>query len=58
MDRDLIDYFISKTDERFDKIEAKVDQVLKFKWQINGGTIVASAVITILLNLALFIFKK
>lgn len=47
MDKELITYFIKKTDERFDKIEQKIDLVLKMKWEIAGGLAVLSVLVTI-----------
>jgi len=65
MDKKLLDYFIDRTDERldqldkeigakFDKIESKIDTLLKFKWQIISGATVASFLVTLVVQL---IFK-
>ena len=50
MDKDFVEYFIEKTDARFDKIEKKIDKLLQFKWQIIGGAGAMSLLITILLQ--------
>ena len=42
-----------ESDRRQERIEHKVDELLAFKWQMLGGTIVVS----ILFNLGLFLFK-
>lgn len=36
---------IDKVDEKVDRLEGKVDQLLQFKWQIIGGSVVASIII-------------
>lgn len=53
-DDDLIEYYIRSTDDRLEKIEKKIDELLSFKWQIIGGSVILSLVINI--GLAL-IFK-
>ena len=42
-DEKLIDYLI----DRIEKIDEKVDRLLQFKWQIIGGSVVLSAIITV-----------
>ena len=58
MDRNLIEYFIQKTDERFDKVEKKLDEVLKFKWQIVGGSVVMSFLITLAFHVCMIFFER
>ena len=36
MDKELIKYFMDETNKRFDKLDGKVDQLLRFKWQAVG----------------------
>jgi hypothetical protein len=55
-DRDLVDYFIEQTNERFRMIEEKIDRLLAFKWQIIGGSLVASLVLTGICNALFLIF--
>jgi len=43
---DKINYFIDKTDDRLQRIEAKLDEVIKFKWQILGGAAVVSFIVS------------
>lgn len=38
---DKFDYFIRKADERFDRIESKLDKLVAWKWQMIGGAGVA-----------------
>lgn len=49
-DKEFINYFISRTDERLEKIEGKIDQLLSFKWQIIGGATFISVLITMSLQ--------
>lgn len=42
-----------ESDRRQERIEQKVDELLAFKWQMLGGTVV----ISILFNLGLFLLK-
>jgi len=58
MDKNLIDYFIDETNRKFDKLDKKVDQIIKFKWQIIGGSLVASFVITAFFQIALVLINK
>ena len=51
MDKELMEYFIEKTDERFDKLEYKIDKILEFKWQIIGGAVGISGLIGLVVNL-------
>jgi hypothetical protein len=46
MDKSFIDYFMKQTNERFDKIEGKLDELLTFKWQIIGGSVLLSLMLT------------
>jgi len=41
-DERLLSYLI----ERVEKIDSKVDKLLQFKWQIVGGSIAVSAIIS------------
>lgn len=49
----LIDYYIERTDARFDKIEDKLDSLLAFKWQLVG----ASVIVTLLIDVAFLVFQ-
>jgi hypothetical protein len=49
MEKQLIDYLI----DRIEKIDEKVDRLLQFKWQIIGGSVVLSAIITFAIQLAM-----
>lgn len=51
MDKQLMEYFIEKTDARFDKIDKKLDMLLHFKWQIIGGATAVSILVTVSLQL-------
>lgn len=54
MDKELLEYFISRTDKRFDQLERKLDTLLKFKWQIISGATVVSGLVAIAIQ---FIMK-
>lgn len=43
---------------RMDRLEEKVDRLLAFKWQIIGGSLVASVVLTVALQVVLSIVNK
>lgn len=40
-----------KMEEKFQVVDDKIDTLLKFKWQIIGGSIVTSFFITFLFNM-------
>lgn len=42
MDKTVIDLIVG----RLDRLETKVDRLLEFKWQVVGGTILASLLLT------------
>lgn len=44
--KDLIDYL----HQRLDRIENKVDNLLEFKWQIVGGSVLLSLFLTVLMQ--------
>lgn len=45
--RDLNDYFMGQTNKRLESIEGKLDKLLAFKWQIIGGSLVASTLVAL-----------
>lgn len=52
MEKELIEYFIKKTDHRFDQVdrdfyrlEKKIDSLLAFKWQALGALLVINVII-------------
>lgn len=47
MDKELAKYLI----QRIESIDVKVDELLKFKWQVVGGSVLLSAFLTILLQI-------
>lgn len=49
----LVEYLV----ERVEKIDEKVDEILKFKWQMLGGGLVLTSVITVLIQI-LFIYSR
>jgi hypothetical protein len=55
---DLVDYFIKHTDQRLLRIETKVDQLLKFKWQIIGGAAVVSFIVTACIQAIQFFIRS
>lgn len=64
-DKELLEYFIEDTrnrfdagerrfdkiDERFDAQDQKLDSLLAFKWQVFGGALVISAMITVAIQI-------
>jgi tetrahydromethanopterin S-methyltransferase subunit G len=49
VDKSLIEYFIEHTDERFEKLERKIDTVVAFRWQIIGGSVVISTLFSLVI---------
>lgn len=49
--RELVGYFIAQTNHRFEKLEGKVDRLLEFKWQLVGGSLTVSAVLTVAIQI-------
>jgi tetrahydromethanopterin S-methyltransferase subunit G len=49
----LLNDKIDKVDERVSRIEDKVDQLLAFKWQIIGGSVIMSLIVTFFIQLLL-----
>lgn len=54
MSADLLKYLV----ERVEKIDNKVDQLLAFKYQIIGGSVVLSVLITSLINVGIKALEK
>lgn len=52
MDSKLTEYLI----QRVEKIDEKVDKLLQFKWQIIGGSVLMSVLITLALQVAAILF--
>lgn len=48
---DLLPYYVESTNKRLDSIESKVDTMLKFKWQIIGGSFALSLAGSILISI-------
>jgi hypothetical protein len=38
-------------DKRLDRLEQKVDELLKFKWQIIGGSAVVATIVSLVLHM-------
>jgi len=54
---DLNEYFREQTNERFNNIDNRFDaidknlsEILKFKWEIVGGSVVLSLIVTIIIQ--------
>lgn len=58
MDKDLLLHIVEKMESDISRIDAKVDKLLEFKWQIIGGSVVASLVITGVAQFIMFVIKK
>jgi|WetSurMetagenome_2_1015567.scaffolds.fasta_scaffold251929_4 hypothetical protein len=48
--------YIETLDTRLQSLESKMDSVLRFKWQIMGGTALVSIIIGIAIELLIFKF--
>lgn len=51
MSEDKINYFIERTDKRLESIEEKLEVILRFKWQVIGGSIVLSALVSVAIKI-------
>lgn len=43
--KNKIDYFIERTDHRFDRMESKIDKLITFRAMLYGGSAVVSALV-------------
>lgn len=43
--------YIQTLDSRLERLESNVEKLLEFKWQIIGGGIVVSAMVTVLFQI-------
>jgi len=50
-DEDLIRYFIQQTNERLDKIDKHLEDLLAFKWKIVGISLACSAVVSAVIEI-------
>lgn len=57
MDKSLVEYFINETNAKFEKLESKVDDLLRFKWQIIGGSLFMSVFVTVAINTVALLIK-
>ena len=48
--REQTNYQFEQIDKRFDAIDKNLSEILKFKWQIVGGSVVLSLIVTILIQ--------
>jgi len=48
---DKLDYFIDQTNDRLDKIEGKLDQLISFRIMLVGASVTVSAFVSIGLTL-------
>ena len=62
---ELNEYFREQTNERFDKIELRFDaidknlsEILKFKWQIVGGSVALSVLMTLFFQVVIYFSSK
>lgn len=53
-----IDKLRAEVKEDFKEVNGKLDSVLKFKWQIMGGTAAVATIIGIVLNLLIALAAK
>jgi len=52
------DYFIEQTNMRLRLIDNKLDDLLKFKWQIIGGSVLLSIVVTFAFQVVIYLMPK
>lgn len=53
---DKLDLFIKMTQDRFDKLDGKIDKLWEFRFLILGGSIVVSALLTTVISAAAIYF--
>lgn len=56
MEQNLFEWLkndIEKVDRKVDQMDAKIDEILSFKWQVVGGSVVMSAIIGICIQIFL-----
>jgi tetrahydromethanopterin S-methyltransferase subunit G len=65
MDRQVAEYFMQVTKERFDGIEQrfnriddKLDQVVSFRWQIIGGSLALSSVLSVVIAIVTIYYTR
>ena len=56
--KDLVNYFIDQTNGRFLRLETKIDEILQFKWQIIGGSVVVSTFCSVLFSILYLYIKQ
>lgn len=49
---EFLDYYTKSTDERLDRIESKIDDILKFKWQVLGGSAILGIITSLLVTVS------
>lgn len=54
----MMEFVIKEMKQDIRDINTKVDKLLQFKWQIIGGSLVASALITVVIQLALALIQR
>lgn len=47
MDESLVKYFMSQTNDRLDKIDKKLEELMSFRWRIVGATTLVSSITAI-----------
>ena len=56
--KDDVEKLDKKVDSGFENLEEKMDALLKFKWQIMGGSVVASTFFGLLIQIAIAKYGK
>lgn len=57
-EKDKMEYFITQTNERLKTIDENIKELLKFKWQIIGGSVSLSLIITLAVQAAIYMVTK
>lgn len=52
MDDNFLKEYLEQLSAKLDKLEVKVDDLLRYKWQIMGGTGVLSLILVFIFELA------
>lgn len=54
-----VQYFMEQTNARLDKIDTNIEKLLRFKWQIIGGSVIFSVLCSAIITMVgLFLTAK
>ena len=55
---ELLKYYISHSDKRFDALDQKVDKLISFRWLLIGASMGVSGVISVAFQVFQFLSEK